>query len=168
MDTYHETRLEGKRVFTLTDDGVQVSADIVMGSSYETLVKYDQLDPAITVIRQHHKLFPSSIIGIPLFAITTFVFVNSFNFSLLDFLPGLFAGLTLLSIFIAMITRKRVEYARFCSISGVPLLDIARAGPDKDNFDGYVKEIRTRIAARQHARQPNGEREPPMSRVLES
>lgn len=151
MNTYHETRLDGKRVFTLTDDGVQISADIVMGSSYETLVKYDQLDPAITVIQQYHKLFWSSIIGIPLFAITTFVFVDSFNFSLFDFLPGLFAGLTLISIFVAMITRKRVEFARFCSRSGVPLLDIARAGPDNDNFDGYVEEIRTRIAAHQHA-----------------
>ena len=151
MEIYNETRLDGKRVFTLNDDGVQISADIVMGSSYETVVKFDQLDPAITVIRQHHKLFWSSIIGIPLFAITTFVFVDSFNFSMFDFVPGLFAGLTLISIFVAVTTRKRVEYARFCSTSGVPLLDIARAGPDCDKFDGYVEHIRTRIAARQNA-----------------
>ena len=151
MNTYHETRLDGKRVFTLTDDGVQISADIVMGSSYETLVKYDQLDPAITVIRQHHKLFWSSIIGIPLFAIATFVIVDSFKFSLFDFLPGLLAGLTLVSIFVAVVTRKRVEYARFCSTSGVPLLDIARAGPDYNKFDAYVEQIRTRIATCQNA-----------------
>ena len=122
-----------------------------MGASYETHVKFDQLDPAITVIRQHHKLFWSSILCIPFFAITTFVLVESFNYSLFDFLPGLFASLTLIQVFVAVITRNRVEYARFCSNSGIPLLDIARAGPDSDKFDRYIAEIRTRIANRQNA-----------------
>ncbi len=145
MDIYNETRLDGKRVFKLAHDGVQVSADFVMGLSYETLVRYDQLDPTITVFRQHHKLFWPSIIGIPLFATTTFVFVDSFNFSLFDFLPGLFAALTLISILVAMITRKRVEYARFCSSTGIPMLDIAKAGPDREKFDQYIAAIQNRI-----------------------
>ncbi len=149
MDTYREVRLDGKRQFTLGDDGVRISANLVMGPSFETVVKYAQLDPSITVIRQHHKLFWSSILAIPLFAITTFVFVDSFEFSLLDFLPGLFAGLTLISIIVALITRKPVEYARFCSTSGITLLDVARAGPDSDNFDNYVVEIQTRITKHQ-------------------
>lgn len=78
MKQFRETRIEGRRKFELYDDGVRVRADLALGPSTDTLVRYDQLQPAISVIRMHHSLFWWSTLGIPLFGVATiFTFQSS-------------------------------------------------------------------------------------------
>lgn len=145
LEAYNEVRFDGKRRFELADGRVLISANLIMGPSYETQVGYDLMDPAVSVVREHYKLFWPAVVGIPLFAIITFVMVDSLGFQMFDFLPGLFLGLTIISFVVATITRRPIEYARFCTSAGIPILDIGRAGPDRDKFDQYIASIMERI-----------------------
>ncbi len=118
-----------------------------MSASFETTVKYEQLDSAITVVHQHHQLFWQSLLGIPLSTIVALTLIVGFKMPPFEFISGLAMAFVAISIVVAFITRKRVEYAQFNSTAGHPLLNVARAGPDRLRFDEYVAEIQSRIEA---------------------
>lgn len=145
MNQYRETRIEGRRSFELCDDGVRVRADLALGPSIDTMVRYDQLEPTITVIRMHHSMFWWCTLGTPLFGIATIFTFQNFLFAIS------LCGLVVCFV-VAVLTRKRVEYARFCSPTGFALLDIARSGPDSKHFDQYVKNIQERIVLSKSSR----------------
>jgi hypothetical protein len=155
LAVYNETRLEGRRRFELLEDGVHVSAQISLGPSIETIVRYDHLEPTISTIRIHHALFWPSFFVIPLFVAAT-VYVQGFSkVNSFGFLAGVAISGTIISVVVAVLTRKRVEYARFVSRSGIALLDIARSGPDHSRFDQFVAAIQDRIrSARSMAGSP--------------
>ena len=54
---------------------------------------------------------------------------------------------TLLGFAMVLIKRRQIELVRFRSVAGVPMLDIARAGEQSDQFDAFVSAIVERVVA---------------------
>lgn len=67
--------------------------------------------------------------------------IHTFRFSQFDLITGMAGGMALISAMVAVITCKKIEYARFCSDAGVAILDIARSGPDIRLFDDFISGI---------------------------
>jgi hypothetical protein len=52
-------------------------------------------------------------------------------------------------VLLAAATARRIEWAIFHNLSGIRVLTVARAGPDKEHFDEFVAAVRDAIANHQ-------------------
>ena len=59
----------------------------------------------------------------------------------------LFIACGIIGLWLVGITFKRIEYAQFRSRAGVVVLDVARSGPERHRFDGFVETLIWQIKA---------------------
>jgi hypothetical protein len=145
FETYNESRLEGRRQYELRETGVFVTGEAVMAGSFETLVLYSQLLPVITTIYCRPGVFRYGVLSFPAYCFVYYVLVAQAGFAWDSFFPGACAGMALLSVIFMIATYKKIEYARFCTQSGIALLDIAKSGPDSAGFDKFVSHLQAAI-----------------------
>ena len=63
-----------------------------------------------------------------------------------DAIPGVLGIFSGSALIVALATMRKVEYARFCSEGyGSVLLSVARSGPERTQFDGFVQALVTQI-----------------------
>jgi hypothetical protein len=90
--------------------------------------------------------------------LSSFVMVSEFAIQSRA-VPGVLAILSGSALIVALATVKKVEYARFCGTGyGSVLLNIARSGPERNKFDGYVQAVVTQI---EYANKLNQGAQPP-------
>ncbi|MBE7467236.1 MAG: hypothetical protein HS116_27495 [Planctomycetes bacterium] len=149
---YDEIRFDGKRTFTLYADSILIKGVHSLQSEFETRIILNTIDPNLEILRIRN---PNFIAGIRLFLAAGAIWavlVFGFNFSGYSFLPGLAGMISLVGFLLSFYTRKKVEYARFKNSSGMIVLDIAKAGREVHNFEGFVQKLTQQIkSARAHA-----------------
>ena len=123
-----------------------VTGSMIVGDSVETLVLFNHLSPEVLTVRRRNPTFWQSMLGLPFFCVTYYALVTRGGFTWSSLIPCCCAGIALLLAFMVCATCKKVVYARFTSLSGVPLLDIAKSGRDKSNFDDFVTQMQTAIS----------------------
>lgn len=142
--TYLEARLEGRRTFTLHPDRVVVSITSISGEM-DLSFPLATLSPVVSRLRLRSRCFTIGfLLLLPPWFISALVAVAFKNVTTeqLVILPFSFSFIGLI---MTAISYRKVEYARFTTLAGIPALDIARAGEEAHKFDSFVDALTKQI-----------------------
>ena len=151
---YRETVLSRRRRFTLGQDAVRVEQSGWSVAEVDTTIPFELLNPQRTRLRvRAGPVYAGAIllcVGLG-FAIAAFEGWGGEDTPLLWIEAGSLgaAGLVTTACFL-----RRIEYISFKSDSGVPVLDVARAGPDATQFDAFLDRLTDRIQDARKPREP--------------
>lgn len=148
---YKDRSLFGKRGYELLDAAVHVSGTTSGGSRFEAQIDYAELNPTPEKIWLRSPLMWGGI-AITSMATISLTALGVFQSQDKEFLTGLAYAMAFIGLFVALISLKKIELARFKSRAGVASLDIFRSGPDKLQFDAFVTELKNRI---RNGKEPN-------------
>jgi hypothetical protein len=97
-------------------------------------------------------MFWIAVWGLPLLFILEFELITHFGYSAFDSFPGFILAAIVMCGATAFMTFRSVEYVGFRSDAGIPLLYIAKSGPDESRFEVFIgKIIELAAAARNRA-----------------
>jgi hypothetical protein len=142
---FDERRFDGRRHFELFSDSVRVSGSTVFGTRFEERVDLDLLSSNPDKLWTRHAGFWSGIGMAVVFWVLPMGFANVLS----SWWKGLFWGWAVTGVLLALVTARRIEWAVFRNSSGVRVLAIARAGPDRARFDEFVGAIQLAVTKRQ-------------------
>lgn len=143
--TYRERQIEVRRDFALYADRVEIACHWRLRQSFTATVRLDQLAPEYKLIRIRSRLYKlgmgMAFLGI-VFSILSHFMPGAGK------LPGVFpasfavgvAGIALMAF-----TYRPVRFARFKNSEGRSALDVAETGPDKRQFEEFLKKIQQQI-----------------------
>jgi hypothetical protein len=130
----------------LYPDSIRVSGNTRL-AKFDTTIRLGTLEPNFERIWFHQN--SAYIFGL-LFVVglvALWVLAVGLNRGLSDPLSVAAGAFALTSFLFALVAGQRIELVRFRSHAGVPLLDVARAGKRKSEFDGFVSTLAERVAA---------------------
>ncbi len=152
--TYSEVTLAGKRKYELYPDKVVITGVGSWSYEFEQTLVLKKISPDYIRLRIRPTVAWVSLTMFFLTGLASIVLVREFAIqsSAVPGVLGLFSGSALI---VAIATMKKVEYARFCSEDyGSVLLNVARSGPERNQFDNFVRALVTQI---QFAKESPGE-----------
>jgi hypothetical protein len=149
---YYEVRPSGRRYFDLFADRVIVKARSANADS-EITIRMSDLRPEPNLVRVRPKEFGLGL-GLMLISLGCGIISVPFGFAeRLDratFLwPASAGAFLLVSLVIMFKTFKKIEFTQFVSHHGRPLLDVARSGPQRGDYDAFVETLISQIRAHQ-------------------
>lgn len=147
LATYREARFDGKRQFDLFDHEIRVRGSVGIGMKIDTTIPLRQLQSRVIRIWVRNQNFKSGLNVFAIGFISAIILIEGFSFEFYEFLPGLAGIVALSGLCLMAATAKKVEYARFESDAGVAVLDVARAGPDREMFDEFIEVLQEKINA---------------------
>jgi hypothetical protein len=145
LATYRERRLEGQRHFELFEDTIVVRGKDYFANEFETTISLRALDPALGWVRTRTAGFwittpLALLISIPLYCLVC-TFLDNTEYLLLGFVgAGLLAIFLTLGVFI-----RKIEFSNFQNEQGITVLTVGRAGPDKEQYHGFVRLLTQQI-----------------------
>ena len=146
--TYRETRLEGRRTLLLLPDRLNMSSSGIAGETNLSL-DLSTLSPVVGRMRVRSRYFVIGL-GVLALALVTVV-IGALNIKDGSSFIAFPSGIIIVGFIIMAVSFRCTEYARFTSLSGVAVLDIARSGPDSANFDAFVEAVVRQIQANRQA-----------------
>jgi hypothetical protein len=151
---YDEVRPNGRRHFELFKDRVIVRSRTARVES-EITVMLANLRPEPNRLRVRPKEFGFGVmllylsIGLAIVALlTTGAVANPRLWSTVWF--SVAGGALFVSLVIFAKTARKIEFLQFVSHQGNILLDVARSGPQRHEFDGFVETLIKQIRANQN------------------
>ena len=142
--TYAERRFDGRRLFELYANRIAISGTASLGARFELNISLDALVPAPDRLWARPNGFWSGIGMLVVFSTVPLGFASVLSV----WWKGLFWGLAVSGLLLALATSRRIEWAVFRNAAGVQLLTIARSGPSRNNFQAFVDAVRGAIQAR--------------------
>jgi hypothetical protein len=155
--TYREVRFDGKRLFRLHADRLEIEGRTFLVSEFQTSIPLITVAPGLTILRVR----PRNSIGVAAFtaiaALAATILIKDFGFFWDDKPVVLSLLLTLVGLALMAATWKKVEFHRFATVMGHVAFDIARSGPDAASFDAFLTMVKRQIDV---ARDTAGGRQP--------
>jgi hypothetical protein len=138
--TYSQATLSGKARYELFPDKIVIRGGVAGSYDYEQTLDLKKISPEYIRLRVRPKVAWISLCLSILTGFACFVLVQ--DFSVPDAIPGTLGIFSASAIIVAAATMKKVEYASFCSEgSGSVLLNVARSGPGRNQFDSFVNAL---------------------------
>lgn len=143
--TYSDASAFGKRSYRIEDGVIFVQGATITGSSFESRIKVEHLDPNYDRLRLRSPLL------VPL---ATFALIGIVGSSVLGELSPsknmTFAYYFCLAlggfgIVFGLLSLRRITVARFKNLSGVASLDIFEAGPNKAEYQKFLSSLQEEI-----------------------
>ncbi len=141
LSTYTERLPQVKRVFHLFADRVEIAARWTLGRDYRITVRLENLTPQFKLQSVRNRWFKKSIMIGSLAIAVAVVFSRGDYPDWVRRNALLGWGVAAVCALVTAITFRRRRFARFSSTDGRPGLDIFDAGPDRRNFDEFLREI---------------------------
>ena len=145
--SYTETTPHGRRTFHLHKEQIVVDG-LWDGMKYETTVMLESVRPLPDKLWYRDPAFRQGIwwllASVFLFLVPTTV---RFQDAILKWFVAFGIGALVGGVWICFRFRSRNEYARFVSTAGILLLDIGKAGLERDKFDGFIEQIVQQVRA---------------------
>ena len=139
LDTYKEQRFDGNRTFELFEDKVVVRGKTQLQSEFEHIIMLESLVPDFSKIRMRDHGFKA---GIWMMAGAWIIASLNDTIAKMEFRTvALLWVFGFIGLLLSLCTIRKIEWVAFRSASGIPTLDIARAGKEKDKFDAFVEAI---------------------------
>jgi hypothetical protein len=142
LATYDEARSDGRRRFEVYPDRILVSGG-GSGMKFETTVSLADLKPEPDRLWIRNRFF---FWGVVVLAMGLVLFVPKIDKFADGIQPGetfaFYFGLAfgIVGLIICLKTVWKIEFARFQSRQGgIVVLDVARAGPDRARFSGFIE-----------------------------
>jgi hypothetical protein len=148
---YYEVRPNGRRQFELFANRVIVNAKSVRGEFVTTIMLAD-LRPEPNMLRVRPKEFRLGLfmlatsigLGFAAFLVRGLGLLPDDKAIILMSAPG---AALFVSLVIMAATFRKIEFIQFVSKQGKPLLDIAKAGPQREGFRPFVEALIVQIAS---------------------
>ncbi len=139
--TYSEKRFSGKRYFELYPEKVHVQGKVFLQNDFDINIELKKLSPDYQKLRVREKAFWAGIwmVTIPLLLLEILTSVFSVTFA--NPIIGLMIVFPISGILLCVATFRKVEFYSFSNSSGIAVLDIARAGKDKEKFEAFVEQL---------------------------
>jgi hypothetical protein len=141
--TYKEQRFDGKRNFTLFSDRVTITGGDTLGARYDLTVPLASLNPNADRVWRRPNGFGA---GVTVLVVSIGV-LQAFQSAIVPGWKGWFVASALVGLLLALGTMRRVEWAVFRNSMGQAILSVARAGPQRKNFEGFVGAVKAAILA---------------------
>jgi hypothetical protein len=149
---YEERRFDGKRLFELFADRIVVSGGASLGARFEERVSLDTL----TAVPDRLWTRPAGFWSGVGMAIVFSLIPLGFESVLSSWWKGLFWVGCASGVLLALATSRRIEWAVFRNTSGVRVLAVARAGPNRDHFEPFIEAVRQAIVNCSQVRNDRG------------
>ena len=141
--SYQERRFDGQRDFVLFDEHLVIKGKQTFGAEFETTIPLSTLTPTISHLRTRDRGFWSGLVMI-LIAVSL---LQSGALSINSYWGGLTAVMVVAGALLSITTARKIEWVQIISHAGLISINIARAGPDKENFDKFVDSLLEHIKA---------------------
>jgi len=145
---YTERLPQVRRVFRLYPDRVEVAARWTFGRKFQNVVKLADLSGQINRFSvKNHWFRKAVLVGCIAAAFALVLSRNGYaepvhRLALIGWpIAGVAFGVALYSL-------PRRQFVHFPRADGGPGLDICKAGPDRDRFEDFVKEVRQCVSRR--------------------
>src|SRR4051812_38805746 len=150
---YSQATLSGKARYELFHDKIVIRGGVSGFYDFERTLALKKISAEYIKLRVRPTVAWISLCLSILTGLVCFVLIH--DFMLPEAIPGTLGILSASALVVAIATMKKVEYASFCSEdSGSVLLNVARSGPEKNQFDSFVNALVMQIEnAKQAARQ---------------
>jgi hypothetical protein len=142
--TYHEVRLERKRLFKLFDDRIEVESRSI-NSRFETKIPLKSLNPSPERMWIRDSAFNHGF-SLVVFAVFFLIMVMIVLSDRTELPRVAKIGILLFELFlgvggiILMITNwRKIEYLNFKNTAEVVVLNIGKVGKEKGNFDSFIE-----------------------------
>jgi hypothetical protein len=152
---YYEVRPSGRRQFELLPDRMIVKTKSARIEGVITVMLAD-LRPEPNILRIRPKEFGVGLlclfasVAVAFYAIVARAAGPPMDNQTVLWL-SIAGGCFFVSLVIFAKTFQKIEYVQFVSHQGKPLLDVARAGPERASFDNFVETLIAQIRASQKA-----------------
>jgi hypothetical protein len=143
--THREQRFDGKRVFELFPERINIRGSAIFSSDFETSIPLNILNPNPAHIRFRNKSFWSGLWMLLAASVIYTILVSAFHVPRVSESTGLMAVFGMSGLALMLATARKVEFITFSTTAGVPILDFARSGPDAHNLDSFIELLRTNI-----------------------
>jgi len=142
--TYAEARLEGRRSFSLLSDRLVMTGK---GLSGEMDLAFDlkTLSPIVGRLRVRSRYFRLGFLMSILPWCLTGLAVSVFAGAQVSQWVAFASSVSFVGLIIAAISVRKIEYARFTSRAGIPVLDISRTAKQSVQFDAFIDAITRQI-----------------------
>ena len=147
LASYREVRFDGKRHFELFADSIRIRGTVTLRSDIDTTIPLAEVQPRIARLRIRNSVFWGGLwLAVGGFTVST-ILIAGFRFDPFTITPGLPGIMGMAGLALCVATFRKVEFAQFESRAGVPILDVAKAGPDRKSYDEFVSKIQERVEA---------------------
>jgi len=143
--TYAETRFSGKRQFELFSDTIRVRGKTFLKSDFDSTIPLKSLNPDFSRLRVRESAFVWGMWLIIIAALLGGILVAGFKLPADHILVVLVTIQPVAGLAFCLATFRKVEFYCFQNDSGVTLLDVARAGKEKDRFDDFAGSLTAAI-----------------------
>jgi hypothetical protein len=144
--TYRESRFHRKCEFELYSDSIRAFGR-ARDAEFDTTIKLNTLNPNFDRLWVHNELWFSYIFFSGVSLVGLLVLTVGLNRRMSDPFTSAVAALGVFCFTLVLAFARRREVARFRSDTGVPLLEIGRAGKQSAQFDSFVSAGAERVAA---------------------
>ena len=149
--TYREATLFGQRKYELQPGKIIIVGKAPGSYEFEQTIDLSQINPDYIRVRIRPTVAWISLAFSLVSGLLSIVLVKEFAIKSAA-VPGVLGILSVSALVVAIATMRRVEYARFCSDGyGSVLLNVARSGPDQDQFESFVETLVGQIDAAKHS-----------------
>lgn len=141
ISTYREVTLTGKRNYELYSDSLVINGSGSWSYEFEQKLQLQKISPDYAKLRVRSAV---TWIALTMFLLTGFASILLiFEFTIQSrAIPGVLGIFSVSSLIVALATIRKVEYATFCSDGhGSVLFNVARSGPERNQFDSFVKAL---------------------------
>ena len=144
--THRDQRFDGKRVFELFPDRINIRGSAMFSSEFETSIPLNTLNPNPAHIRFRNKSFWSGLWVLLTASILDTILVSAFHVPRVSESTVLIGVIGMSGLALMLATARKVEFITFATTAGVHVLDFARSGPDAHNLDSFIELLRTNIS----------------------
>lgn len=143
--TYSEVTLFGKRQYELHSDEILIKGAGSWSYDFEQTLPLTKISPDYIRLRIRPNVAWISLTLSLITGLLSVVLVRDFAIRSAA-VPGVLGIFSASALIVAIATIKRVEYARFCSDGyGGVVLNVARSGPERNQFDSFVRKLVSQI-----------------------
>jgi hypothetical protein len=149
---YREHRLEGVRTYDLYEDKIVIRGSMRVGVNFESNIKLSGVQPEIHRIWMRSQLFTLAVVVFVVGLLFVFIATQLENIRAVDSLIAIASfAFPLIGLVAVLLTMHKLEYVRFANNNSIVVFDLARSGPDSNNFDEFVNKIVKQIEASHQA-----------------
>lgn len=139
--TYFEQRFDGKRMFTLFPDAIEIRGSVALTSKFELRIPLSSLDSNYTKLWHRNRNFNAGLGMIAASTLVCTILVNGFQIPWVSAATGMTACMGMAGLLLSLATCRKVEFVQFRTTAGLTVLDLSRSGPQRDQFDGFVEAL---------------------------
>lgn len=139
--TYREVRFDGKRTIELFDNSVRIVGSRTLQSSFDASIPLSGIVPVVNRFLVRNGLFWMGVWLFKVGFIGDAILISGLKIDAFSLASGMLGCVAIGGVLLCIATWRKVEIAQFTSDVGLPVLDIVRAGPDRQHFEAFVAKV---------------------------